>query len=85
MSVIIAVFSCLSQGGSSQGIDEPADLECRGVPAFVALCWAQESPKLFITRSADWRAKPWVAARHGTTTTFLEIVRLLQLHLLVPS
>ena len=85
VSVIIAVLSCLSQRGSSQGIDEPADLECRGVPAFVASCWAQESPKLSITRRADWRAKPWVAARHGTTATFLEIVQLLQLHLPVPS
>ena len=85
VSYIIAVLSCLSQRGSSQGIDEPADLECRGVPAFVASCWAQESPKLSITRSADWRAKPWVAARHGTTATFLEIVQLLQLHLPVPS
>eukprot|EP00435_Cladocopium_sp_Y103_P025592 s1429_g6.t1 len=74
VSYIIAVLSCLSQRGSSQGIDEPADLECRGVPAFVASCWAQESPKLSITRSADWRVKPWVAARHGTTATFLEVV-----------
>ena len=55
LSKLIAVLSCLSQRGSSQGIDEPADLECRGVPAFVASCWAQESPKLSITRSADWR------------------------------
>ncbi|CAL1151765.1 unnamed protein product, partial [Cladocopium goreaui] len=74
VSYIIAVLSCLSQRGSSQGIDEPA-----------ASCWAQESPKLSITRSADWRAKPWVAARHGTTATFLEVVQLLQLHLPVPS
>ena len=40
VSVIIAVLSCLSQRGSSQGIDEPADLECRGIPALVGLCWA---------------------------------------------
>lgn len=85
LSKLIAVLSCLSQRGSSQGIDEPADLECRGVPAFVASCRAQESPKLSITRSADWRAKPWVAARHGTTATFLEVVQLLQLHFPVPS
>ena len=85
LSKLIAVLSCLSQRRSSQGIDEPADLECRGVPALVASCWAQESPKLSITRSADWRAKPWVAARHGTTATFLEVVQLLQLHFPVPS
>ena len=73
----------MSQRISSAGVE--AVVEAVGVPAFVASCWAQESPKLSITRSADWRAKPWVAARHGTTATFLEVVQLLQLHFPVPS
>lgn len=68
VSYIIAVLSCLSLRGSSQGIDEPADLECRGVPAFVASCWAQESPKLSITRSDLWFGKcftvPYIGNNH---------------------